>query len=150
MGRYPTPVETLRARGSWVPPGREGEASTPHGIPQMPSMISKAGALHWEPMVRTLDDMGVLARADALSLMLLCDMLGTYLTLRDYQSNDPELQAKMQVYAMRAWEKLQDALKKFGLSPLDRMGLRIQKKAADKAEMSEEDQDKLRILGKTA
>jgi phage terminase small subunit len=111
QGRKPKPTHLRAVQGN---PGKRAlnrqEPKPPAGAVERPAWLkTKAAREAWDELAPMLEGMGVLTRADALSLGVLCQVYSDWLTYR--------------TAALAA--RVQSLLSEFGLTPSSRSRLKV-------------------------
>ena len=125
MGRHPKPMAVIKANGTFEPSRhrkREHEPSCP-GDPERPTWIKGEARKMWDSAVPMLREMGVLQRIDWAELAAMCRWWATW------RRTDKELEKctgddyRLTLRAGMAWKHFDNIAKRFGLTPVDRVGL---------------------------
>jgi P27 family predicted phage terminase small subunit len=135
-GPAKTPTSILGARGSWRAKGRGGEPEA-LGLPERPDWLDPTAVKVWEQLLPLLVKQQCAAEIDAAMLGMLCHHYSAFLRAKKvYDVADP---------ASPEWKRLHDAIntstahieklsQRFGLTPADRAGIKIQDAAPEKTD----------------
>lgn len=80
-GPAPTPTLILKARGSSLVKGRQGEPVAPSEPPTLPAFLSTEAKREWGRQVELLAAMGLLATCDRAALAAYCEAWGEFAEL---------------------------------------------------------------------
>lgn len=139
-GRKPTPTHLKVVKGTDRADRRnDAEPAPDKGWPEPPHYLSERAADAWPKVCRTLDDMGVLTKADGFAVMLLCEAFADWLDARaavemegsTYSTEGTNGQLMIRAHpavAIRndAWRRVQSAAAACGLDPSSRSKVKAQ------------------------
>jgi phage terminase small subunit len=100
--------------------------TTPDGPPEMPHSVSEAFETKWTSIVSQIDQ-NALRRIDGHALTMLCTLLVGADELQCQLRDDPTNAAARRFY-LQSVDRVIRLSSMFGLSPVDRMRLKIEKK----------------------
>lgn len=143
-GRKPTPTEIKKAMGN---PGKRPlnyeEPDAPDGAPVMPEFLSHEARQEWNRIVPILDEMNILKTSDLALLASYCQEYGNYVIAQNMifetggsvietvshsgsiiMKKNPWLTASNEAY-----DRMNKAGARLGLSPSDRTGVRVSPKS---------------------
>lgn len=122
----PTPTKTLKDRGSWLAKTRKNEPEPGVFDDSCPDYLGERGQAVWFQLIPILRDMGILGSADRLIVIAFCFWWGEFLRLTEECPNDTHMIGKATDYVLKLSSRL-------GLSPADRVGLKVDKEEKDKS-----------------
>ena len=100
------------------------------GVPQMPEWLDDDGRALWDSVVSKLTAAGVSREIDSPSLAAMCRWWSLWRRL-DRQLNSGEMAWKDICAASAAWKQFSAIASKFGLTPVDRTKLKVDKLPTD-------------------
>lgn len=83
MGRNPTPLAVLKARGSWKANVKVDEPQGEQSLPEKPGWLTGTASDIWDDLAPQLLAMGTLARCDRDHFARYCDFMGRYENARN-------------------------------------------------------------------
>ena len=122
------PTKKLEARGSWRAKGRTGEPEA-LGLPQRPDWLDEAATKFWQHIVPLLVKQQCAAEIDGSQIAKLCDFWSVFLRTRDLREcADPGTPEWKRLYdaCNTASNEIDKLSQRFGLTPADRAGIKIQ------------------------
>ena len=137
-GRKPKPTALHKAQGTYQPV-RHANKLEANGIPTAPSIQSADDTFEW--LVKKLDDMGVVAEVDGMSLQMLADAWEDYQVHRNVikehgptyatttAQGDTMWRPRPEVLMMnQAWTKVEKMMVQFGLTASSRAKISVEEK----------------------
>lgn len=134
-GPAKTPTATLKQRGSWRGKTRKDEPATEPGIPKCPRWVPKKARKHWKPIAEQLDEIGLMSPTYSLGLAQLVSALAHLIECEALVEEHGYVAGERVSHAFRAWsvawDRVDKAIKQFGMTPSAIAGLSASGKSKD-------------------
>ena len=137
-GRKPKPTSLLKAQGTFDS-SRHKNRLEAEGVPDAPTIQSAAETFDW--LVKTLDDLGVVAEVDGIALQMLADAWEDYQSARNVvkehgptyttttAQGDLMFRPRPEVLMMnQSWAKVEKMMTQFGLTASSRAKISVEEK----------------------
>lgn len=129
-GRPPKPFEQHELDGTFRPDRHGAQPIRAHGFALKPDDLDECASRVWDVLVKDLNRTAVAGEVDSVVLAEGCRWYSRYCRFSvaldsDKISHEPDKLLKLAKLVALCWQKFADVAMRFGLTPVDRMRLKI-------------------------